>query len=61
MKDFAVNIAIVGLVIVLYYFDILSLLSSKYLSWGVGIFILVLLAAAVKILGNPFAKDDNDD
>lgn len=61
MKDFWVNIVIVGVVLALYHFDILKIFSSKYVGWGIGVVIFLLFLAALKILGNPFAKDNNDD
>ena len=61
MKDFAVNIVIVAVAFLLYYFDILKIFTSKYASWVIGAVIVLLFFAALKILGNPFAKDDDDD
>ncbi|MBR1604475.1 MAG: hypothetical protein IJ660_00015 [Alphaproteobacteria bacterium] len=61
MKDFWVNIIIVGVALFLYHFDILAIFSSKYLGWGIGVVIFLLFLAALKILGNPFAKDNDDD
>ena len=61
MKDFWINIVIVGGVLALYHFDILGIFSSKHLGWGIGVVIFLLFLAALKILGNPFAKDNDDD
>ena len=61
MKDFVVNIIIVGIALALYYFDILEIFTAKYTGWIVGIIVFLLFLAALKILGNPFAKDNDDD
>ena len=61
MINFAVNILIILLIMLAYYFDVFSVFTSKYTSWVIGGIILLLFAAALKILGNPFAKDDDDD
>lgn len=61
MKDFAVNIIIVGIALALYYFDILEIFTAKYTGWIVGFIVFLLFLAALKILGNPFAKDNDDD
>lgn len=61
MKDFAVNILIIVLVMLAYYFDIWDIFNSKSAGWIICIIILLLFVAALKILGNPFAKDDDDD
>ena len=61
MKNFVANIGIVAIAMGLYYFDILDILTAKYTGWIIGIVIFLLFLAALKILGNPFAKDDNDD
>ena len=61
MKDFAVNIVIVAVAILLYYFDILEIFTSKYAGLVIGAVIVLLFFAALKILGNPFTKDDDDD
>ena len=61
MKSFVVNIAIIIIALVVYYFDILDIFTSKYIGWVLGFIILLLFGAALKILGNPFAKDDDDD
>jgi hypothetical protein len=61
MKDFVVNIIIAGIALALYYFDILEIFTSKYTGWVIGIIIFLLFLAALKILGNPFAKDDDND
>ncbi len=58
MRDFLVNIIIVGVAILLYHLDILKIFSTKAFGWGIGIVIFLLLLAALKILGNPFAKDE---
>ena len=61
MKDFAVNIVIVAVAFLLYYFDILEIFTSKYAGWVIGAVIVLLFFVALKILGNPFTKDDDDD
>ena len=61
MKDFAVNIVIVAAAFLFYYFDILEIFTSKYACWVIGVVIVLLFFAALKILGNPFTKDDDDD
>ena len=61
MKNFVANIGIVAIAMGLYYFDILDVLTAKYTGLIIGIVIFLLFLAALKILGNPFAKDDNDD
>ena len=61
MRDFVTNILIVAVVMLAYYLDIFDILNSKYMGWIIGIIIILLFAAALKILGNPFAKDDDDD
>ena len=61
MKDFVVNIIIIGIALALYYFDILEIFTAQYTGWIVGIIIFLLFLAALKILGNPFAKDDDND
>ena len=61
MKNFAANIGIVAIAMLVYYFDILDILTAKYTGWIIGIVIFLLFLAALKIVGNPFAKDDNDD
>lgn len=61
MKDFAVNIVIVCIAIALYYFNILEIFTAKYTGWVIGVIIFLLFLAALKILGNPFAKDDDND
>ncbi|MBQ8464532.1 MAG: hypothetical protein IJ545_00820 [Alphaproteobacteria bacterium] len=61
MKDFVVNIIIAGIALALYYFDVLEIFTSKYAGLVIGIIIFLLFLAALKILGNPFAKDDDND
>lgn len=61
MKDFAVNIVIVAVAFLLYYLDIFKIFTSKYAGWVIGAVIVLLFFAALKILGNPFTKDDDDD
>ena len=61
MKNFAVNMVIVIIVMVVYHFDLLDLFTSKYAPWVIGFIIFLLFLAALKILGNPFAKDNDDD
>ena len=61
MKNFVVNMGIAGIACLMYYFDILELFTSKYAGWIIGGVIFLLFLAALKILGNPFAKDDDDD
>lgn len=61
MKNFVVNIGIAGIACVLYYLNILEIFTSKYAGWIIASVIFLLFLAALKILGNPFAKDDDDD
>jgi integral membrane sensor domain MASE1 len=61
MKNFVVNMGIAGIACLIYYLDILELFTSKYAGWIIGGVIFLLFLAALKILGNPFAKDDDDD
>ena len=61
MKDFVVNITIVGVAVLLYYFNILGIFTTKYATWVMGGVIFLLFLAALKILGNPFKKDDDYD
>ena len=61
MKSFAVNILIIVIIMAVYYFDIFEILTSKYFGWIIALIIFLLFGAALKILGNPFAKDDDDD
>ena len=61
MKDFFVNIIIVAIALVVYYFDLLDIFTSKYALWVIGFIIFLLFLAALKILGNPFAKEDDND
>jgi hypothetical protein len=61
MKNFVVNMGIAGIAFILYYLDILEIFTSKYAGWIIGGVVFLLFLAALKILGNPFAKDDDDD
>lgn len=61
MKNFVVNMLIVGIAVLVYYFDLLDLFTSEYAGWVIGGIIVLLFGAALKILGNPFAKDDDYD
>ena len=61
MKDFAVNILIILLIMLAYYLDVFNMFTSEHALWVVGGIIILLFAIALKILGNPFAKDDDDD
>lgn len=61
MKNLALNIVIIGLVLLAYHFEIFDLFNSKYALWIIGFIIFLLFLAALKILGNPLAKDDDDD
>jgi len=61
MKDFAVNILIILLIMLAYYLDVFNMFTSEHTLWVVGGIIILLFAIALKILGNPFAKDDYDD
>lgn len=61
MKDFVVNISIVGIAVLCYYFNILGIFTSKYANWVIAGVIFLLFLAALKILGNPFKKDDDYD
>ena len=61
MKNFVVNMGIAGIACLMYYLNILELFTSKYAGWIIGGVIFLLFLAALKILGNPFAKDDDDD
>ena len=61
MKDFVVNIIIVGIALVMYYFGVLDLFTAKYTIWVVLFIIFLLFLAALKILGNPFAKGKDND
>jgi len=61
MKDFAVNILIILLIMLAYYLDVFNMFTSEHTLWVVGGIIILLFAIALKILGNPFAKDDDDD
>ena len=61
MKSFVVNIVIIILAVIVYSFDILDIFTSKYAGWIIGFIIFLLFGAALKILGNPFAKDDDND
>ena len=58
MKDFLINVVIVGVAFLLYHFDILRIFTTKGFGWGIGIVVFLLFLVALKILGNPFAKDE---
>ena len=58
MKDFLINVVIVGITILLYHFDILRVFTTAWFGWGIGIVVFLLFLVALKILGNPFAKDE---
>ena len=61
MKSFVVNAIIIVLVMAVYYFDLLDFFTTKYALWIILGVIFLLFLAALKILGNPFAKDNDYD
>jgi len=61
MKNFAVNISIILLILLAYRFDIFDIFVAKHTGWIIGVVIFLLFIVAIKILGNPFAKDEDHD
>lgn len=56
MKAILVNLGLIALIAVMYYFKVWQLLSSQYVSVTAVGLVVVMLLIGIKVLGNPFGK-----
>lgn len=61
MRLILANLFIFGGLAALYYLDVFSLLSSKYMSWFAILLVISIFIIGFKIIGSPFDVSDNDD
>lgn len=61
MKAFLVNIGIIISLIGAYYIDLFGLFASPNALLYSIILVIIVLIAALKVLGNPFKKEDDDE
>lgn len=61
MKAFLINIGIIIVLILAYYIDFFGWFTSKYAFIGSLVMVVIVLIIALKVLGNPFKKEDGDE
>ncbi len=61
MKNYLINIFILLLILLAYYLDIFELFVGKKALVFSFLLVIVMLLIGVKVLGNPFHKDKDDD
>lgn len=61
MKAFLINIGIIIALIFAYYIDFFGWFTSKYAFVGSLLLVIIVLIIALKVLGNPFKKEDDDE
>lgn len=61
MRLIFANLFILAGLAALYFLDVFSLLSSKYMSWFAILLVISIFIIGLKILGSPFSVQDNDD
>lgn len=63
MKSVLISFVMFAVVLSAIYFGIFDILSSPYMLLFSATFVIIVLAVAVKVLGNPLADKDlkNDD
>lgn len=61
MKAILVNIGVFLAIIGAYYIDFFGWFTSKYAMPAAIAFVIIIFLAALKVLGNPFAKEDDHD
>lgn len=61
MRAILVNIIIFMAIIGAYYIDFFGWFTSRYAFFGALALVVIVLIIAIKVLGNPFAGDDDHD
>ncbi len=61
MRAVLINILVLAAFALAYYVDFFGWFTSKYAFWGALGLIVIVLLAALKILGNPWRKGHEDD
>lgn len=61
MRIILANLFIAAGLAVLYFLDVFSLLSSKYMSWFAILLVVSVFIIGLKIIGSPFNVQESDD
>ncbi len=61
MRAILINIGILLAIAIAYYIDFFGWFTTRYAFWGSLILVAAVLLVALKILGNPWHKEDDDD